>query len=498
MNDINLIYIFPEIFLLISICIILLIDTYLLDTKRMITYSLSLLTLTVCGLFTFKNYSDAITIYAFNNMFITNSLTVFLKLLVYLITGVAFFYSRQYNNDYLGGKFYVLALFSVLGQMVMISSNSFLSIYLGLELMSLSLYALIALRRNNVASTEAAIKYFCLGALASGFLLYGISMLYGVTSSFEINTVFRFIEETHMINHQILIFGTVFIVAGLAFKLSLVPFHMWIPDVYHGAATPTILLLSSTPKLAIFAIMFHSLSEGLLLLAIDWQKMLIILAVLSIIIGNITAIAQTNIKRMLAYSTISHMGFMLLGMLSGVIDNNLYQTVYAYSSSLFYIISYVITTIGIFGVILLFSTSSGFTIENLEDFKGLNQRSPFFAIIMFILMFSMAGIPPTIGFYAKFYVLQTALNAGHIWLLIIIMIFSVIGAFYYLRIIKLMYFDAPMDNKKIVINLDARLILSLNALIILFIGIWPTSLIEISNKIILSTLVKFVSKIITT
>lgn len=498
MNTTNLIYLCPEIFLLVATSIILLIDMFLSDRKRIITYLLSLLALVICALFTFKNYNNNITtIYAFNNMFVINSLTSFLKLLVYLVISVGLIYSRKYNNNYLGGKFYVLVLFSVLGQMIMISSNSFLSMYLGLELMSLSLYALVALCHDYISSTEAAIKYFSLGALASGFLLYGISMLYGATNSLEINEIFRFIG-TDLINHQILVFGIVFIIAGLAFKLGLVPFHMWIPDVYQGAPTQITLLLSGAPKLAIFAIMFHSLSEGLLLLAGDWQQMLMILAVFSIITGNIAAIAQTNIKRMLAYSTISHMGFMLLGMLSGVINNNLYQSVYAYSSSLFYLVSYVITTLGIFGVILLISNSNSLTIENLQDFKGLNKRSPWIAIIMFVLMFSMTGIPPTMGFYAKFYVLQATLNAGHIWLLTIVIIFSVIGAFYYLRIIKLMYFDDPINNEKITISFDARLILTVNALIILFIGIWPTYLIKVSTITVLSTLSNFLNKVIVT
>ena len=438
----NLIPVYPEIFLLIATSAILLIDMFLPDAKRVVTYLLSLLALVVCAALTLGDFNSGVTVYTFNNMFVSDPLANLLKLFSYLAIGMTLVYGRQYTTDRgivggeLGGEFYALALFSLLGQMIMISGNSFLSIYLGLELMSLSLYALVALRRNNIGATEAAMKYFVLGALASGFLLYGISMLYGATGSLELNEVFRAIVSG-TVDRTVLVFGVVFVVAGLAFKLGAVPFHMWVPDVYQGAPTPVTLLLGGAPKLAAFAITFRLLVEGMLPLAIDWQQMLMVLAVLSIIIGNVTAIAQTNIKRMLAYSTISHMGFMLLGMLSGVVDGNLFSAVNAYSASLFYAITYVLTTLGTFGVILLMARS-GFEADNLEDFKGLNQRSPWFAVVMLVLMFSLAGIPPMVGFYAKLSVLQAVLGTGQIWLAILAVVFSLVGAFYYLRVIKLM------------------------------------------------------------
>ncbi|WP_050465375.1 NADH-quinone oxidoreductase subunit NuoN [Herbaspirillum autotrophicum] len=499
MNNMNLIPVYPEIFLLIATSAILLIDMFLPDAKRVVTYLLSLLALVVCAALTLGDFNSGVTVYTFNNMFVSDPLANLLKLFSYLAIGMTLVYGRQYTTDRgivggeLGGEFYALALFSLLGQMIMISGNSFLSIYLGLELMSLSLYALVALRRNNIGATEAAMKYFVLGALASGFLLYGISMLYGATGSLELNEVFRAIVSG-TVDRTVLVFGVVFVVAGLAFKLGAVPFHMWVPDVYQGAPTPVTLLLGGAPKLAAFAITFRLLVEGMLPLAIDWQQMLMVLAVLSIIIGNVTAIAQTNIKRMLAYSTISHMGFMLLGMLSGVVDGNLFSAVNAYSASLFYAITYVLTTLGTFGVILLMARS-GFEADNLEDFKGLNQRSPWFAVVMLVLMFSLAGIPPMVGFYAKLSVLQAVLGTGQIWLAVLAVVFSLVGAFYYLRVIKLMYFDEPADTGKITASLDMRVVLSLNGIAALALGLWPGHLMEACTNAIVTTLATFLSKV---
>ncbi|RFB73473.1 MULTISPECIES: NADH-quinone oxidoreductase subunit NuoN [unclassified Herbaspirillum] len=501
MNNMNLIPVYPEIFLLIATSAILLIDMFLPDAKRVITYVLSLLALVGCAVLTFTNYASGETVYTFSNMFVSDPLSSLLKLFSYLAIGLTLIYGRQYNSDrgivgggHLGGEFYALTLFALLGQMVMISGNSFLSIYLGLELMSLSLYALVALRRDNVGSTEAAMKYFILGALASGFLLYGISMLYGATGSLELNDVFRAIVSG-TVDRNVLVFGIVFVVAGLAFKLGAVPFHMWVPDVYHGAPTPVTLLIGGAPKLAAFAMVFRILVEGLLPLAIDWQQMLMVLAVLSIIVGNVTALAQTNIKRMLAYSTISHMGFMLLGMMSGVVDGNLFQAVNAYSSSLFYAITYVLTTLGTFGVILLMSRS-GFEADTLDDFKGLNQRSPWFAGIMLVLMFSLAGIPPMVGFYAKLSVLQAVLGTGQIWLAVLAVVFSLVGAFYYLRVIKNMYFDDPADSGKITASFDVRIALSLNGIAALGLGLWPGHLMDACTNAIVTTLATFLSKVI--
>ncbi|NQE48317.1 NADH-quinone oxidoreductase subunit NuoN [Herbaspirillum rubrisubalbicans] len=501
MNNMNLIPVYPEIFLLIATSAILLIDMFLPEAKRVITYLLSLAALVVCAVLTFGDFNSGATVYTFNNMFVSDPLANLLKLFTYLGVGVTLIYSRQYNTargitgGALGGEYYVLALFALLGQMVMISGNSFLSIYLGLELMSLSLYALVALRRDHAASTEAGMKYFILGALASGFLLYGMSMLYGATGgALELNEVFRAIASG-TVDRTALVFGIVFVVAGLAFKLGAVPFHMWVPDVYQGSPTPVTLLLGAAPKLAAFAIIFRLLVEGMLPLAEHWQQMLMVLAVLSIILGNVTAIAQTNIKRMLAYSTISHMGFMLLGMMSGVIDSNLFSAVNAYSSSLFYAITYVITTLGSFGVIILLSRS-GFEADTLDDFKGLNQRSPWFAAVMMIMMFSLAGIPPLVGFYAKLSVLQAAMVTGQLWLPVLAVIFSLIGAFYYIRVVKVMYFDEPTDNSKIVATPEMRVVLSVNGIAAVALGLWPGHLMDACTNAIVTTLATFLSKVV--
>ncbi|MFZ6721238.1 NADH-quinone oxidoreductase subunit NuoN [Undibacterium sp. Ji49W] len=492
MNNMNLIPLYPEIFLLSAICVILLIDMFLADNKRNVTYVLSLLSLAVCGALTAANSDTVMSVYVSNNMFVSDPMSNLLKLFSYLAVGVTLIYSRQYvsdrgmTNTHLGGEYYVLALFALLGQMVMISGNNFLVIYLGLELMSLSLYALVALRRDHTVSTEAAMKYFILGALASGFMLYGISMLYGATGSLQLSEVVK-VAATATANKTILVFGIVFLVAGLAFKLGVVPFHMWVPDVYQGAPTAVTLLLGGAPKLAAFAITFRLLVEGLFPLAVDWQQMLVVLAVLSMALGNLTAIAQTNLKRMLAYSTISQMGFMLLGLLSGVANGNADLAVDAYSASMFYSITYVLTTLGTFGVIMLLART-GFEAENLEDLKGLNKRNPWFALVMLLLMFSLAGIPPMMGFYAKLSVLQAVLSTGQLWLALVAVLFSLIGTFYYLRVVKLMYFDEPLDNSPIVVSTDMRVILSINGLAVLVMGLLPGSLMSACANAISNTL----------
>jgi NADH-quinone oxidoreductase subunit N len=478
MNNLNLAPVYPEIFLVVAASAILLVDMFLSDAKRTITYLLSLATLCVCAALTLADFNTGATVYTFHNMFVSDPMAGLLKLFSYLAVGLTLVYSRQYATSRgmlsgnLGGEFYVLALFTLLGQMVMISGNNFLIIYLGLELMSLSLYALVALRRDSAVSTEAAMKYFILGAMASGFLLYGISMLYGATGSLDLNEVAKTIASG-TVNKTVLVFGLVFLVAGLAFKLGVVPFHMWVPDVYQGAPTAVTLLLGAAPKLAAFAICIRLLVEGLWSLAADWQQMLTVLAVLSMAIGNITAIAQTNLKRMLAYSTISQSGFMLLGLLSGVFTgSNLTSAANAYSSAMFYSITYVLTTLGTFGVIMLLARS-GFEAENLDDFKGLNQRSPWFAAVMMILLLSLAGVPPMMGFYAKLSVLQAVVTTGQIWLAVVAVLFSLIGAFYYLRVIKLMYFDDAVDTANIVVNKDMQVALSINGAAIIVLGLMP-------------------------
>ncbi len=471
------------------------IDMFLPDDKRNVTYALSILSLAACGFLTlFSSENSAVSSYISNNMFVSDPMSNLLKMFSYIAVGVTFIYGRQYASDrgmtsgMLGGEFYVLALFALLGQMVMISGNNLLIIYLGLELMSLSLYALVALRRDHTVSTEAAMKYFILGALASGFLLYGISMLYGATGTLNLNEMARAAASLSA-NKTILVFGIVFLVAGLGFKLGVVPFHMWVPDVYQGSPTVVTLLLGGAPKLAAFAICFRLLVEGLFPQVIDWQQMLVVLAVLSMAIGNITAIAQSNLKRMLAYSTISQMGFMLLGLLSGVSNGNVNVTMAedAYAASMFYSITYVMTTLGTFGIILLLARS-GFEAENLDDLKGLNKRSPWFAFVMLLLMFSLAGIPPLMGFYAKFSVLQAVLSTGQTWLAVVAVLFSLIGAFYYLRVVKLMYFDEPADQGVISASADMRIVLSVNGLAVLVLGLMPGSLMSACASAISKTL----------
>jgi NADH-quinone oxidoreductase subunit N len=422
-------------------------------------------------------------------MFVSDPMAKLLKLFACIATFATLIYARQYTSvrgmlgGTLSGEFYVLALMTLLGQMIMISGNSFLIIYLGLELMSLSLYALVALRRDHPISTEAAMKYFVLGAMASGFLLYGMSLLYGATGSLNLTQVAAAVSSG-TVNKMVLVLGVVFLMAGLAFKLGAAPFHMWAPDVYQGAPTSVTLLLGAAPKLAAFAICMRLLVGALSAMAADWQQMLIVMAVASMAVGNITAIAQTNIKRMLAYSTISQMGFMLLGLLSGVFEGSTpAAAANAYSASMFYVVTYVLTTLGSFAMIMLLSRS-GFEAESLEDFKGLNQRSPWFAAVMMVLLLSLAGVPPMVGFFAKLTVLEAALAAGHLWLVIVAVLLSLVGAYYYLRIVKLMYFDAPTDTSPIAADRSMQITLSINGIAVVLLGILPGTLMTACLQVI--------------
>lgn len=463
----NLIPALSEIFVLIMASLILVVDVFLSNRNRYISYALTQLTLLGAAWITISSGSPEV-VYTFNGMFVGDMMANVLKVMTYLAVSAMLVYSRSYIQlrNLFTGEFFVLVLFAMLGMMVMISASHFLTLYLGLELLSLSLYALVALQRDSAQATEAAMKYFVLGALASGLLLYGMSMIYGATGSLEISKVAAAIQHGDG-GRTVLAFGLVFVVAGLAFKLGVVPFHMWIPDVYQGAPTAVTLFIGSAPKIAAFAFVMRLLAEGLHGLMHDWQAMLMIMAVLSMAIGNLAAIAQTNIKRMLAYSTISHMGFLLLGILSGTLNG--------YSSSMFYVLAYVLMSLGSFGMVLLLSRK-GFEAENLDDFKGLNQRKPWYAFMLLLIMFSMAGVPPTVGFYAKLSVLQAALSAGYLWLVVFAVLMSVIGAFYYLRIIKLMYFDAPIDQAPIESQPDSSMLISLNGMAVLALGIMPQPL----------------------
>ncbi|MCU7798703.1 MAG: NADH-quinone oxidoreductase subunit NuoN [gamma proteobacterium symbiont of Lucinoma myriamae] len=458
----------PEIFLLSMVCVIMIIDLFLKDESRGATYVLSLIALIATAFLSFSNFSTE-SITTFNGSFILDPMATILKIAICIIVVGVFIYAKDYLKDrnMYKGEYFTLGLFGVLGMMVMVSAGNFLTVYLGLELLSLSMYAMIAMQRDSIVASEAAMKYFILGAIASGILLYGMSMVYGVTGSLDLATINKAVSGADRV---VMSFGLVFIILGVAFKLGAVPFHMWMPDVYHGSPTSVTLYIASAPKIAAFAMMYRLLVDGLAGMQADWQMILIILSVLSMVFGNIVAIAQTNIKRMLAYSTISHVGFIIMGVVAG--------TQAGYGAAMFYAIVYAIMSVAGFGMIILLSRA-GFEAENIEDFRGLNQRSPWFAFVMMAIMFSMAGVPPFLGFWAKIAVLQEAINSGFLWLAIVGVMASVIGAFYYLRVIKAVYFDKPTDETPIQASMDIRLTLSLNGMAILAFGLYPTALITL-------------------
>lgn len=482
-DRISWLVIYPEIVLLTMACTIALVDLTVLSARRTATYVLALLTLAVVAALQALYASNGNTLYGFGNMVVSDAMGNWLKCFACVATLVTLVYSRPYAADrgmLRGGELFTLPLFALLGMFIMICGNNFLLIYLGLELLTLSSYALVALRRDDARATEAAMKYFVLGAMASGFLLYGLSMLYGATGSLDVGQVFKAVNSGQ-IKHQVLVFGLVFVVAALAFKLGAAPFHMWVPDVYQGAPTAVTLMIGGAPKLAAFAITLRLLVDGLLPLAIDWQPMLALLAIGSLLVGNLAAVAQSNLKRMLAYSTIAQMGFVLLGLMSGVVGGNVDATAVenAYSAAMFYVITYVLTTLAAFGVILLLARE-GFESEEIADFAGLNRRSPLYAGVMALCLLSTAGLPPLVGFYAKLAVLQALLASGqasYIALAVFAVLMSLVGAFYYLRVVKLMYFDAPLPGAaRISAPLEMRLVLTLNAALILALGLLPGGL----------------------
>ena len=459
-----------EMFVLTMACTILVVEAFFGQQFRQLSYVLSQLTLLFAAVISW-NMLDMDSVVVLGGTFVHDPMAALLKTAIFLVVFGAFIYARSYqaSKGPLRGEYYVLGLFAVLGMMVMISAHSLLTIYLGLELLSLSLYAMVAFDRNSSAASEAAMKYFVLGALASGMLLYGMSMLYGATGSLDIAEIANAIAAMEG-RSMILIFALCFIVVGLAFKFGAVPFHMWIPDVYHGAPTAVTLFIGSAPKIAAFAMAMRLLAESMGSLMLDWQGMLAILAVLSLALGNVVAIAQTNLKRMLAYSTISHVGFLVLGILAGTAEG--------YSASMFYAITYALMAIGGFGMIILLSRK-GYEADRLDDLKGLNQRSPWLAFMMLILMLSMAGVPPTVGFYAKLSVLQAVIHVDMLWLALVAVFFSVIGAFYYIRVIKLMYFDKPESEQPLVINTDLQIAMSVNGLAVLLLGLFPGGLLAL-------------------
>jgi NADH-quinone oxidoreductase subunit N len=464
-----------EIFLLSAICVILLVDVFLDDSKRWLTYGLTMVTLAGCAFVTW-HYSVDSRVAAFDGMFVADPMGDVLKLFTYGTVAVSLLYSREYlqRHGLFRGEFFILALVAMLGVMVMVSAGNLLTVYLGVELLSLSLYAMVAFDRDSGVAAESAMKYFVLGAIASGCLLYGFSILYGVTGTLQLDELAVAVREVGAGNLG-LIFGLTFVIVGIAFKFGAVPFHMWVPDVYHGAPTPVTLFIGSAPKIASFVLAIRVLAEGLDAMVASWQHMLIAIAVASMIIGNVVAIAQTNLKRMLAYSTISHVGFILLGILAGTTDG--------YRASMFYTLTYVIMSVGSFGMILLLSRE-GFEGDQLEDFKGLARKSPWFAAVMMMLMFSTAGVPPFVGFWAKLAVLGAVVNVGLSWLAAVSVLLSVVAAYYYLRIIKLMYFDEPSDTYSIEAGGTLRAVLSANGVAVLALGIFPSVLLDLCARVL--------------
>jgi NADH-quinone oxidoreductase subunit N len=466
-----------EIFLLAAVSAILMVDLLLPDARRGVTYLLAEIALVATAVICVLVGGNDV-VHALNGMFVADPMADILKPAVCVTVAIGLAYSRAYlaPRGMFRGEFFSLALFATLGMMVMISANHFLILYLGLELLSLSLYSMVALARDSARSTEAAMKYFVLGALASGMLLYGMSMIYGATGSLELTEVAGKIADGDAIP-TILLFGLVFVVAGIAFKLGAVPFHMWVPDVYHGAPTAATLMIGTAPKLAAFAFIMRLLVAALgdEAVAAEWRQMFVLLSVASLALGNLAAIAQTNLKRMLAYSTISHMGFLLLGVLSGTVEG--------FGAAMFYTVVYVLMGLGAFGMILLMARE-GFEAEELEDFRGLNRKSPWYAFVMLLLMFSMAGIPPTVGFWAKLFVLQAVVSIGYIWLAVLAVVFSLIGAFYYLRVVRLMYFEDPVDEAGMTPRTESRILMVLNGLSVIALGVLPGALLAACERAI--------------
>jgi NADH-quinone oxidoreductase subunit N len=469
-NPAQLLPIFPEIAILVTASLVLVVDLYLKERDKGVNHGLTLIGLLVAIALTGLVGGGEPNL-VFDGNVVRDTLSDVLKTFVLIVSLLSFVYARPWLKDrnLLAGEYYVLGLFAVLGMLVMIAANSFLTLYLGLELLTLCLYALVAFDRDSKLGSEAAMKYFVLGALGSGLLLYGISMIYGATGSIELGVVARAVSEQG-IENKILVFGIAFLVIGIGFKFGAVPFHMWVPDIYEGAPTPVALFLGSAPKIAAFALAVRLLVDGLGALHPDWQGMLVILAVLSMGLGNLLAIAQTNIKRMLAYSTISHVGFIFLGLLAG--------SAQGYASAMFYAIVYALMAAGAFGILTILSRK-GFDAEHLDDLKGLNDRDSWYAAMMAILMFSMAGVPPTVGFMAKLLVLEAVVRVDLVWLALAAVFFSIIGAFYYLRVVKLIYFDQPDTDAPIVTSGGVRVAMTVNGLAVLLLGIFPAALLSL-------------------
>lgn len=464
----------PEIFLLSAIVVVLLLDLFLTKPFKQATYYLTQISLFITGVMAFNLIDQPQTI-IFSGSFILDNMASVFKVFMIGATMVAMVYTRHYliQHALFRGEYFVLVLLSVLGMMVMVSGYSLLTLYLGLEILSLSLYTLIAIARERAGAVEAALKYFVLGAIASGLLLYGMSMIYGISGSINITDIANFAANADLASRETLIlnFGLVFLVIGIAFKLGAVPFHMWVPDVYEGAPTSVTLFLSTVPKVAAVAMLVRILVDGLGAMHAYWADLFIVLAVLSIALGSVIALMQTNIKRLLAYSTISHVGFIMLGFVTGVISG--------YGAAVFYVFVYILMSLAAFGIVILLN-KKGFEADQISDFKGLSKHSPWFALMMLVVMLSMAGVPPFIGFYAKFFILQQVISAGFVTLAVVAVVFAVISAYYYLQIIKSMYFDEADKDITIVAPMDMQLVLSINAVLILVVGIFPDFWIKLS------------------
>ena len=464
-----------EIFLLCMASVVLLVDVWLPDRHRRFTYQLSQASLAGAALLVLATFPEA-RVTTFGGTFVADQMAGVLKMFLLVVSGFSFFYSRVHlePRGLMRGEYFVLGLFAVLGMMVLVSAGSFLTLYLGLELLSLSLYAMVALDRDSRLGCEAAMKYFVLGALASGMLLYGISMIYGSTGSLDLASIAESVAAPGSMRLT-MVLGLVFVVVGVAFKLGAVPFHMWVPDVYEGAPTPITLFIATAPKIAAFGMLMRALVDGLGGLVADWSQMLVVLAVLSMAAGNVIAIAQTNIKRMLAYAAIAHVGFIFVGMASG--------TSAGYAASMFYVLTYALMALGGFAMVIWLGRA-GMEADRLEDFKGLNDRNPWFAFMMLILMLSMAGVPPFVGFWAKWSVLREAVAADMTWLAVVAVLFSVVGLFYYLRVIRLMYFESPSDAAPVTALAAMKVVVSANALAILALGIYPGALLRLCEAVV--------------
>lgn len=472
--ELNLTPAIPEIILLCVLGVVLLVDLFLNDRQRWVTYVMSLLGVVIVAIsqvMVWHGQGEA----AFNGLFVNDGISQLAKLMMYVGVFLLFVYSRNYlaNREIFKGEFYTLVFFALLGMNVMVSANHFLTLYVGLELLSLALYALVALRRDNLMATEASLKYFVLGALASGLLLYGISFVYGATGHLQLNAILSALQAPDAVNHWMMTIGLIFIVVGIAFKLGVVPFHMWVPDVYQGAPTAVTAFVGSAPKIAATVFAFRIVGTALPTLASDWSQMFALLAVASLLVGNLAAIMQTNIKRMLGYSTVSHMGFVLLGFMGGFQNGG-------YAAALYYSITYMLMGLVAFGVLMALSNKDH-ECENLADLAGLNQKSPVLALMMLVAMFSMAGIPPMMGFYAKFSVLKALIDTGitaYLWVSVFAVVMSLIGAFYYLRVVKVMYFDEPTNDIKGDMKLDGLVLLGLNALALVVFGLYPAPVVQ--------------------